>query len=101
MTARFRWHRVRVGYVPAAAAGEKDKADAHAMHARLLRGPGQLGGGRRRRVCSTSVRPAAAAAGVAGARKRVLLRLGAIVAPASASVIVSSVLLAKNYDKDL
>ena len=57
-----------------------------------------LGTGRRRRVCSTSVRPAA---GVAGARKRVLLRLGAIVAPASASVIVSSVLLAKNYDKDL
>ena len=61
--------------------------------------PGNLGvGAGRRRVCSTSVRPAA---GAAGARKRVLLRLGAIVAPASASVIVSSVLLAKNYDKDL
>ena len=61
MTARFWWHRVRVGYVPAAAAvaaGEKDKADAHAMRARLLTGLGQLGGGRRRRVCSTSVRPA-------------------------------------------
>ena len=56
MTARFWWHRVRVGYVPAAAAGEKDKADAHAMHARLLRGPGQLGGGR----------SAAAAAAVSG-----------------------------------
>ena len=53
MTAKFwwhhlGWHRVRVGYVPAAAAaGEKDKADAHAMHARLLPGPGQVGGGRR------------------------------------------------------
>ena len=63
--------------------------------------PGNLGVGAGRRVCSTSVRPAAAGVATAGARKRVLLRLGAIVAPASASVIVSSVLLAKNYDKDL
>ena len=98
-----------VGYVPAAAVdGEKDKADAHARSLLLRREPGQHGGARRR-VCSTSaVRPARPAVGCRQPEKEFFLRLraseratAAEQASAAASVIVSSVLLAKNYDKDL